>query len=158
MNFYHGSRKLFQKGFLLAPQGDGYVSQDDVKDFEALVESRRPADKTPRSRSVFLVNDPDLIDAAGGYTDVIYQVKSKSTPEESDLAWYSDAFCELDTDQPDLDLVNNFVDRYWAGTPHSDESRRCPEFRVKWAEVLSVFEINADEGDLEIHKDLNLSP
>lgn len=147
--YYHGSKKLFPIGLLLEPQRDGYTNQEDTKDTEAYFESRRPADKTPRSKSVFLVSNPDLIDAAGGYIDVIYTVKPISAPEESDLAWYSEAYAGLDAEPPNMDYVDHCVDRYWDGTPFPDEEMRCPEYRVKWAEVKSVFELNADKDDLE---------
>lgn len=158
MIFYHGSTKLFPKGFLLEPQSNGYASQDSVKDIEACMEARRPADKTPRAKSVFLVADPDLIDASGGSIDVIYQVRPKSSPEESDLAWYSDVQCALEDNPPDYEAINSLVDNYWSGAPHHDESRRCPEFRVRWAEVSSVFEINADHEDLEIYDNPDNTP
>lgn len=150
---FHGSTKLFPIGFLLSPQADGYANQSDVRAIEAYLEARRPDNKTARSKSVFLVADPDLIDAAGGYTDAIYKVIPRSTPEESDLAWYSEALCALDTDAADMDYVAHCADLYWGGTPFTDESRRCPEYRVKWAEVTSVFELNVDRSELErIHR------
>lgn len=40
--FFHGSRRQFADGVVLSPQADGYVHQDDVREFEALVEARRP--------------------------------------------------------------------------------------------------------------------
>lgn len=147
--FFHGSKKLFPAGFLLSPQIDGYANQDEVKNIEAYLEARRPPNKTARSKSVFLVNDPDLIDSAGGYIDAIYKVIPRSTPEESDLAWYSEALCALDTDPSDMDYVAHCADMYWDGTPFFDDSRRCPEFRVKWAEVASMFELNVERHELE---------
>jgi hypothetical protein len=149
MTYYHGSRKLFEKGFLLAPQADGYAKNPEVASLEALFESRRPQGKTARSNSVYLVTDPDLIDASGGYNDAVYTVKPRSVPEESDLAWYSEAHCELETDPPNMDRITTCIDNYWAGTPFPDEDRRCPEYRTKWAEVTSLFELNVDHGDLE---------
>lgn len=91
--FFHGSTMLFSVGFLLCPQADGYANQGDVLAIEAYLEARRHYNKTARSKSVFIVADPDLIDAAGGYTDAIYKVIPRSTPEESVLAWYSEALC-----------------------------------------------------------------
>lgn len=147
--FYHGSQKHFPNGLTLAPQPDGYVNGGDDAGFEQLVESRRPADKTSRSLSVFLVTDPDLIDAAGGYNDAVYVVNPQSTPEESDLAWYSEAFCEMDKQPHSMDRVMECIDKYWSGEPFPAVERRCPEFRVTSATVLELGELNVDFEDLE---------
>lgn len=149
MTFYHGSRKLFEKGFLLAPQPDGYANDPEVAVLEALFENRRPPGKTARAKSVYMVTDPDLIDSSGGYSDAVYVVLPRSNPEESDLAWYSEAQCEMETDPANMDRVTACIDNYWAGTPFPDGDRSCPEYRTKWAEVASMSELNVDHSDLE---------
>jgi hypothetical protein len=148
--FFHGSRKHFPIGLTLAPQADGYVqSNDAVPDFEKLVESRRPTYKTARSHSVFLVTDPDLIDAAGGYNDAVYLADPQSTPEQSDLAWYTEAFVEMDAQPHSHSRVLECIDHYWSGEPFPIADRRCPEYRVTAAIVLEMAELNVDLEDLE---------
>lgn len=147
---YHGSRKHFPIGFALAPQADGYVQeQAELSGLEQLFESRRPGDKTARSRSVFLVADPDLIDAAGGYNDAVYLVNPQSSPEQSDLSWYSEAFVEMDKDPHSMARVLECIDHYWSGEPFPVAERRCPEYRVTAAIVLELAELNVDFEDLE---------
>jgi hypothetical protein len=147
---YHGSRKHFPIGFTLAPQADGYVQeQAELSGLEQLFESRRPADKTARSRSVFLVADPDLIDAAGGYNDAVYLVNPQSTPEQSDLSWYSEAFVEMDKEPLSMARVLECIDHYWSGEPFPVAERRCPEYRVTQAIVLELAELNVEIEDLE---------
>lgn len=91
--FYHGSFKQFRTGQTLVPQKDGYV-QISLSDhgFEDLVEQLRPNTSISRLSCVFMSDDPDLIDPAGGSTDVIYRVKPIGEAQKSDLAWYTEAF------------------------------------------------------------------
>jgi len=157
-HYYHGSRKLFERGAVLVPQADGYANLDENSEFEALVESRRPENKTPRGKSVFLVTDIDLIDASGGYNDAVYRVKPMSLPEESDLAWYTEAFCEHDGGNEHMERAIEFIDKYWSGTPFIEPERRCPEFRCKRAEVVNLHELNVDRSELERVLDMSPSP
>jgi hypothetical protein len=147
--FYHGSPKHFPIGFRLAPQADGYAQRDEASDLEKLFESRRPAGKTARTKSVFLVADPDLIDAAGGYTDAVYLVEPKSTPEQSDLCWYSEAYAEIESEPHSMARVLECIDHYWSGEPFPVSERRCTEYRVTAAIVLELAELNVDFEDLE---------
>lgn len=157
-HYYHGSRKLFERGAMLAPQADGYANLEENSEFEALVESRRPEGKSARGQSVFLVTDVDLIDASGGYNDAVYRVKPMSLPEESDLAWYTEAFCEFDAEDEHIERAIEFIDNYWSGKPFADPERRCPEFRCRGAEVVKLHELNVDRGDLERVMDVSPSP
>lgn len=153
MVFLHGSNKLFGRDFLLLPQKDGYTSHPENKEFEDYIESRRPDGKTSRSTSVFLTTDPDLIDAAGGYNDAVYEVKPLSSPEASDLCWYTDAFSEFESklyggtyNQQHLD---DCVDSYWSGKVYPDPDMSNIEYRVTSASVVRMSELNVDLEDLE---------
>lgn len=153
MKYLHGSRKLFSKDFVLLPQPDGYVNNCDNLEFETYVESRRPSNKLSRSKSVFLSQDADLIDGAGGYIDAIYEVKPLSHPEASDLSWYSDAFGEFESKQHggthDLQKLNACVDAYWSGMPYSNSDQSNFEYRVSSAQVVRMVELNVEISDLE---------
>lgn len=146
--FYHGSRKAFQNGFELKPQSNGYANSDDASDFEKLMEARRPLDKLSRHASVFLSKDPDLIDGAGGYIDVIYEVRPVSRTEASDLSWYSTAYCEFCTEPMDERAINVAIDAYWSGTLNPDLARNV-EYRVSSALVVRVFELNVPKSEPE---------
>ncbi|MHD0644932.1 hypothetical protein ACYPKM_04855 [Pseudomonas aeruginosa] len=151
--YLHGSRKLFTPGFVLLPQPNGYVQRSDSPEFERYLESRRPVGLTSRANSVFLTSDPDLIDAAGGYNDAVYEVQVDGDPEQSDLAWYSEAFIEFESKLYggtfDQTLLDSYVDAYWAGTPFHDAQRSNMEFRVPRAVVIRIYELNVDEAELE---------
>lgn len=97
---YHGSRVEFSAGTILAPQADGYVSYPDADEqhnlTEQVLERHRPQGCVSRFGAVFLIDNPDLIDYAGGYTDYIYEVEPLGPVTRCNLAWYSElyAICE----------------------------------------------------------------
>ena len=164
MKYLHGSTKIFGKDFILLPQPDGYANTCETPEFEAYVESRRPSDKLSRLKSVFLSEDADLIDGAGGYTDAIYEVKPLSPPEGSDLAWYTEAFGEFDSKQYggtyDSEKLDSCIDAYWSGIPYSDPENSNFEYRVSSAQVVRMVELNVELSELERpnSKAQNLSP
>lgn len=90
---YHGSRKSFPLGFTLLPQSDGYIHAERDNPahamLEGLLEKYRPDDCIPRDKAVFLVDDPDMIDNAGGYSDYLYTVDPVGPVTKCNLAWYS---------------------------------------------------------------------
>lgn len=145
---FHGSRFYFESGFKLLPQPDGYVQGEGVSDFEALVEARRPAHKLSRSKSVFLSTDMDLIDGAGGYIDAIYQVAPTNPPESSDLAWYSEAWCEFSAVPCDHAKVAELIECYWSGVPFHDLTASNIEFRAEAAIVIGMQELNVQLEEL----------
>lgn len=149
-SFYHGSRRYFVDGFVLSPQADGYVHQDDVREFEVLAEARRPQGCLSRLASVFLSADPDLIDGAGGYIDAVYLVEPLSVPQASDLAWYSEAWCEYSSEPRDDLRVGELIDGYWSGLPYPDREVSNFEYRVSGAAVLEMFELNVEMESLEV--------
>ncbi len=147
--FFHGSRCFFEVGFKLEPQPNGYVQQQETRDFELLLESRRPESKLSRFDSVFLSRHCDLIDGAGGYSDVIYIVEPSAEPEASDLAWYTDAYCEYETEPRNTVSLNAMIDSYWSGVRYHKQEHSNFEFRVASAVVLEIAELNVSIDELE---------
>lgn len=130
---YHGSSKKFPIGFELLPQTDGYVHSEDTKYEEELIEKYRPSDKLSRKKSVFLVDDKDYIEDAGGYDDFIYEVSYDSIPEKSDLAWYTEMSM---TD--DESLIKEYAENYWSGIQFSDSDNSLFEYRVPSAKIIKI--------------------
>lgn len=131
MILFHGSRQNLPIGFKLIPQEDGYVNQPDVIDFELLVESRRPLHLTSRFDSIYLVEDPEVIDYAGGYNDHIYEVKTDNIHESSDLSWYSLASLEYnDGFDFDINKINFFIDKYWSSEINQERKNSVIEYRA----------------------------
>jgi hypothetical protein len=158
--FYHGTYKSYPMGFELKSQRDGYVQQEEHKDFETLIDRLRPEGRISRFESVFLTADPDLIDCAGGYIDVIYEVTPSSNPQRSDLAWYSDAWYEFETENPDMSKINDLIVKYWSGVPYEKPENSNMEYLVRSAKVARVFELNVDKSELvKVNNiELNISP
>ncbi|WP_455233540.1 hypothetical protein [Geopseudomonas aromaticivorans] len=148
-HFYHGSRRLFASGHILTPQLDGYSQRADEQGFEHLVTQMRPAGQLSRMRSVFLVDDPDLIDPCGGSTDAIYRVEPAGEVQQSDLAWYSEAWA-LYGDEGNTPRVREMVLHYWMGRPFHTASSSCMEYRAPAATVQSMVELNVDLAELEV--------
>jgi len=78
---------------------------------------------------VFMVERPDLVDAAGGYDDHVYEVEPVGVVERSDLAWYSEMDAQ-DTDEGKAECAR----KYWAGEPFPSYS--LFEWRARSAKVI----------------------
>lgn len=133
---YHGSRKSFPIGFVLRPQSDGYTSfqDEDVRRTEGIIEKYRPQGLIPRTKSVFMVDDPTMIESAGGYEDFVYLVRPNGRVERSNLGWYSriDAYVDA-TEQELAEWSNN----YWAGVPY-DKRPSVFEYRAESAQIIEI--------------------
>ena len=141
--YYHGSQKKFPNGFLLLPQTDGYVLYPETTGLEAFVEKYRPSNKLARSKSVFLVDNPELCDLAGGYEDYIYLVRPQGVIEASDLSWYSQIETYLDMEEEEK---KQCALNYWNGVPFTDRRRRLVEYRTPAAKIIQLFSSEESYG------------
>lgn len=135
---YHGSRTYLPINFQIKPQNE-YTSNKESSELENLFESTKPDHLLSRKDSVFLCDNPDLIDPAGGYTDVIYEVETDNC-EKSDLAWYTEA--QIYLEKGALELAKKCSEKYWSGEPFYDDNMSCYEYRSKSATVKSILELN----------------
>jgi hypothetical protein len=143
MRFFHGSHQAFPLGYTLRPQKNGYCQATENQSFETLVESLRPGDKLSRFKAVFVCDDADLIDAAGGYTDCIYEVEAGIVVERSDLAWLTEASAYFSGEQHhDLVMAKALIERYWSGEPYKVSKFSCFEYRTPSAKIIQYLEIN----------------
>ena len=131
--FYHGSPLHFPIGFILKPQNTGYVH--DEKEIEDIVERYRPPDKISRFQAVFMVDNPELIDYAGGYEDFMYIVEPIGQIDKSDLSWYTDVSVYLDA-SPEEQKEWSF--NYWNGVPYKNPANSLWEYRAREAEVVKL--------------------
>jgi hypothetical protein len=88
--FYHGSSQPLEIGGRLRP-GGGTCGDEAV---EALLERTRPTGALARSQAVFMVTEPDEVDAAGGSTDHLYIVRPDREVRAYDMAWVTEAHCK----------------------------------------------------------------
>lgn len=127
--YYHGSYKTFPVGFQLTPQSDGYVMGSGMDEIEraahhmceALIEQYRPAGAPKRTASVYLVTDPDEIDAAGGYSDNVYVVEPNGPVWKANLHWYSELYNVCFDDEPDED-AERLANNYWNALPSGNNT------------------------------------
>jgi hypothetical protein len=139
MPYFHGSFDKLEIGLNLRPQ-DGTGST--VETLDRLFEECRPTRCIPRTEAVYLVRDPDLIDAVGGFTEFVYEVRPEGTPEGSDLAWLTEA--QLALEEGDADRARNCASNYWAGIPFEHADRSVFEYRVRSATI-----VREAEGELD---------
>ena len=132
--YYHGSRKKFPNGFLLLPQTDGYLHYPETMVLESIFEKYRPTHKLSRFKSVFLVDNPELCEYAGGYEDYVYLVQPQGVVEASDLAWYTEADGHEDKEEKKRCALN-----YWNGVPFTGRANRLVEYRTPAAKILQLF-------------------
>jgi hypothetical protein len=142
MKYYHGSHIDFPLKHELRPQSDGYVQTCEAQDLEHLFESLRPKGVLSRKQSVFMSNNMELIDPAGGHTDVIYGVSPNDTVFPSDLAWYSDAQQHLE--KGNIQLATQCAQKYWSGEPFYVPEQSCFEYRTRSATVTEIADKEPD--------------
>lgn len=141
ITYFHGSRKRFKNGFILLPQKIGYVNDDDelIQISERILEKNRPAHCLPRTKCVYMVDDPNYIEHAGGWIDFVYQVKPMGKVERNDLAWYSEIsnYYWDDINDPEAKL---FAENYWNGIQYKNIENSLWEYRAASAEIIQMIE------------------
>ena len=135
---YHGSRKKFPIGMVLKPQSDGYVHSDDdnIGETESILDSYRPSSMLSRNQSVFMVDDPEDIDYAGGYDDYIYIVEPIGKVERNDLHWYSELSMYAGYNDDMDDEFEQWASNYWNGVYSG--SGGIWEYRAKAAKIVGI--------------------
>ena len=120
--YYHGSHDELPVGTVLAPR-DTYEANWSNTDFYHPLEKYRPVDKLSHAQSVFMCDNPDDVDLAGGATDWLFTVVPQGPIQRHDLNWGSEISMLIgdgyDIDSPEVKAA---AQNYWAGVPHPDES------------------------------------
>ena len=129
IKYYHGSYHLLPNGTVLSPEKGNFMktfSQDEM-DSHFKLEQFRPPNYLSRNNCIYMSDNPDDIDLAGGATDHIYIVEPLGKVEKHDLNWMT----EIDlifSEGPDkeneetIEKVRQAALNYWNGTPHYNES------------------------------------
>jgi len=141
MRYYHGSRKPLDAGLRLRP---GRGTGETHPELDALLDAWRPEGTIPRGEAVYLVADPDDVDAAGGHTDHLYEVEPEGAAERSDLAWYSQAQTHLC--DGNLEAAAACARAYWSGEPFPDRGSSLFEYRARAAVVVRDLDEEAVPG------------
>lgn len=135
--FYHGSSDPLPVGTVLTPR-DNYEANWSNTDFYAVLEHFRPPHMLAHKNAVFMCDNPDDIDNAGGGTDWLFTVQPLGPVERHDLNWGSEVSMLVSDDPDDLDAIQQAAENYWNGVPHHDET--VWEYLTPSARIVAVEE------------------
>lgn len=132
--YYHGSHLQLEIGSIILPR-DNYEDDWNNTDFYNALEKYRPLDMISHKGGVFMCDNEDDIDLAGGSIDYIYEVVPIGKVEKHDMNWSSEISCLISEGYSvDSEEVKLAADNYWRGFPHTDENvweYLCEKFLVK---------------------------
>jgi hypothetical protein len=74
VDFFHGSNVQLSVGEVLLPS-DNHEKAWGENCWYRVLENNRPKSAIPRSKAVFMCDNPDDIDMCGGHIDHIFKVK-----------------------------------------------------------------------------------
>jgi hypothetical protein len=139
IKFYHGSMTELDVGTVLKARGDQYHSEWSQTDFYAPLEQYRPTNMLSHSQSIFMCDNEDDVDTAGGGTDWLFTVVPMGKVQKHDMNWSSEiSMLVSDGYDIDSDEIQNAANNYWAGVPHHNES--LWEYLTPAAKVIHVEE------------------
>lgn len=135
--FYQGSLNPLPVGTRLAGRGDTYIQDWRATDFYPVLERYRPSSSLAHHDAVFMVADPDDIDAAGGATEWCAELVPEGPVERHDMAWGSRVSELLGDGRPvDDTLVRTAAEAYWLGAPYPDREVSLWEYLTPAAQVV----------------------
>ncbi len=119
--YYHGSYEDLPVGTVLTPR-ENYEENWQHTDFYHALEKYRPNNMLAHKDAVFLCDNPEDIDVAGGATDYLLTVIPHQRIERHDLNWGSE-ISGLISDGYDIDSpeVKSAAQNYWNGIPSENE-------------------------------------
>ena len=136
--FYHGSYIKLPVGFILKPRDD-YEKNWAHTDFYRPLELYRPKNMLSHNQSVFMCDNPDDVDLAGGATDWLFTVIPRGPVQRHDLNWGSEISMLIDNgytiESPE---IKQAAENYWNGQPHYNES--VWEYLTTAAKIVKVEE------------------
>lgn len=156
MRLFHGSYDNLEPGTLLTGREDNYEKDWSKTDFYKVLESYRPDNMIPHKSAVFLCHHPDDIDAAGGGTEYLCEVKPYGKIQRHCLNWCTriSNLLELEEEDYDEDAVEKAAKYYWEGIPHPYEEPIW-EYIVERADVISCYPFEDAFLDDEIPADID---
>ena len=101
-----------------------------------LLEKYRPPNMLAHKQSVFMCDDPDVIDLAGGGTEWLFEVEPLGVVQRHDQNWWSLMDCLISEGCPkDSEEIEEAANNYWEGVPHGEN---VWEYLTPQARILSV--------------------
>lgn len=135
--YFHGSMNYLPVGTILTPRMDEYEKDWQNTDFYNILEKYRPSNMLSHKESVFMVDNEDDIDLAGGGTEWMFIVKPLGPIQKHDINWSSE-ISGLVSDGYSIDSTEiiNAANNYWKGVPHPAEN--VWEYLTTKAKIISV--------------------
>lgn len=136
--YYHGSYDYLPVGTILTAQ-PGYERRWGHTDFYGILEMYRPKDKMPHSKSVFMCDNPDDVDLAGGATEWLFTVVPLGPVQRHDMNYSSEISSLISLGHDfDSDEVMYAAEMYWSGEPSPNET--LWEYLTPKAKIVKVEE------------------
>jgi len=136
--YYHGSSERLRVGTVLRARGDDYEADWKDTGFYSILEKYRPPEMLSHKDAVFMCDNPDDIDNAGGATDWLLTVKPLGKVERHDLNWSSEISGLVSDDPDNIEAIKEAAENYWNGVPHHSEN--VWEYLTPAAKVVAVEE------------------
>jgi hypothetical protein len=120
--YYHGSYEELPIGTILQPRNEDYERDWQHTDFYSILEQYRPPQMLSHKAAVFMCDNPDDVDVAGGATEWLLTVVPLGKVERHDLNWSSEISMLVSDNPNNLAAIQQAARNYWAGVPHHSES------------------------------------
>lgn len=134
MKFWHGSMDQLKIGTILMPTSN-YEERWNSTDFYNVLERYRPLHCLAHKNSVFMCDNDNDIDCAGGGTEWVFEVKPLGAIERHDMNWSSEISGAICENAPE-ETLREYAMNYWNGLPHHSES--VWEYLTTSAVIISV--------------------
>ena len=134
--YYHGSNTELPVGTILKPSPT-YENDWSRTDFYQILEDHRPTNILGHKNSVFMCDNPDDIDLAGGGTEWLFTVVPLGPVQRHDLNWSSEISSLMSEGYSATSTeVLKAAENYWNGVPHHDEN--VWEYLTPSAKIIAV--------------------
>ena len=101
------------------------------------LEAHRPDGMIAHRDAVFMCDNDQDIDAAGGGTEYVFTLMPRGPVQRHDMNWASEISGLLeDAGEGNQDLIAKAADNYWRGVPHHNES--LWEYLTPSAEIVRL--------------------
>lgn len=134
--YYHGSNTELPVDTILTPRNT-YEDDWGSTDFYHVLEQYRPEDMLSHKDAVFMVDNEDDVDNAGGGTEWLFTVAPIGKVEQHDLNWGSEVSLLISQGyNASHVMVEDAAQNYWSGERHMNES--VWEYLTPKARILKV--------------------
>lgn len=135
--FYHGSDEHLPVGTILTARPDQFTTTWGKNDWCAILERFRPVDMLAQHDAIFMCDNDEDVDAAGGGTEWVFTVKPLGRVEKHDMNWGTHISMLLCDDPDNLDAIQKAAINYWNGVPY-DVGESLWEYLTPQAEIVAV--------------------